>query len=101
MNDRARMNSRREFYRRGREPHDNLFECFRRILYSNDGGADLFGEIRRNNDSGSAGLAQLRKVTRIIEKRDFVGGGFGQRSCTGNFYVEIPLQLSAGQLCDL
>ena len=95
------MNSRREFYRQRRELEDNLLECFRRILYSNGGGTDLFGEISRNNDSGSAGLAQLRKVTWIIEKRDFMGGGFGQRSCAGNFCVGIPLQLSAGQLRDL
>src|SRR5690348_13942459 len=100
MNDGARMNPRREFYRGGREPDDNLFECLRRILYSNGSSADLLGEIRRNNDSGSASLAQLRKVARIIEKRDFVGGGFGQRSCTDNFHVGIPLQFSAAQLCD-
>src|SRR5437868_95242 len=98
MNDGARMNSRREFYRGGREPDNNLFECFCWILYPNGSGADLFGEIRRNNDSGSAGLAQLQEVTRIIEKRDFVGGGFGQRSCTGNFHVRVPLQVSAGQV---
>src|SRR5205823_1416916 len=101
MNDRARMNSRREFYRRRRELDDNLLEYFRRILYSNDSGADLFGQISRNNDSSSAGLAQLRKLTRIIEKRDFVDGGFGQRSCAGNFCLGIPLQLSAGQLHEL
>jgi len=77
MNDRARMNPRRELYRRGCELDDDLLECFRRILYSNDGGADLLGEIGRNNYSGSAGRAQLRKVTRIVEKRDFLDGGFG------------------------
>src|SRR5438046_2245105 len=101
MNNRARMNSRCEFYRGRRELDDNLLKCFRRILHSNDGSADLFGEIRWSNNSGGAGLAQLRKVTRIIEKRDFVDGGFGQRSCTGDFCLGIPLQLPAGELRDL
>src|SRR5439155_27092696 len=84
MNNRARMNSRREFYRRRRELDYNLLECFRRILHSNDGGADLFGEIGRNNNGGSAGLAQLGKVRWIVEKRVFVAGWFGQRSGSGN-----------------
>src|SRR2546423_11064710 len=101
MNDRAGMNSGCEFYRGRRELDDNLLKCFRRILHSNDGSADLFGEIKWSNNSGGAGLAQLRKVTRIVEKRDFVDGGFGQRSCTGDFCLGIPLQLPAGELRDL
>src|SRR5437870_7340568 len=95
------MNSRRKFYRGRREFGNDLLECLRRILHPNDCCSDLFGKIGRHNHGGGACFAQLREVTRIVEKRYFMDGRLCQRSCAGDFRFGIALEFSAGQFRDL
>ena len=101
VNDCAWMNSRREFYRWRRELGNDLLECFRRIFHPNCCCSDWFGKIGRHNHGGGARFAQLRDVTRIVEKRDLMDGRFCQRSCAGDFRFRIALEFSAGQFRDL